>query len=255
MKKLSLLILCAISLPVLAQLQPVGSGVFHFNEAPVKKDSLRESRKILQGTTAEMEFFSIHTTTQYKGAVAKPSHAQKDIEELIIIKEGTMKCTIGKTTTTLGKNSVILIPPLTEQRFENTGNSPLTYYVLQYRSKKMNIARSNLAGGPLLINYDTLQYTENNNKGSRKYFDRPTAMCDNFEMHITYLKQKGPSHAPHQHVDTEVILVIDGETEMTIDGKHYTAGAGDLYIAESGTLHGMGNASDNPCSYFAFKWR
>jgi quercetin dioxygenase-like cupin family protein len=69
------------------------------------------------------------------------------------------------------------------------------------------------------------------------------------------LKVKGPSHAPHQHVDTEIILVIDGQTEMTIDGKTYTAGPGDLYIAESGKMHGISNATDKPCSYFAFKWR
>ncbi len=115
--------------------------------------------------------------------------------------------------------------------------------------------RSKLSGGPLLLNYDSLAYTEKNNKGTRKYFDRPTAMCANYEMHITYLKEKGPSHAPHQHVDTEIILVIDGETEMTIDGQHYTAGPGDFYIVESGKMHGVGNAADKPCSYFAFKWR
>ncbi len=80
-------------------------------------------------------------------------------------------------------------------------------------------------------------------------------MCENYKMHITYLKAKRPSHAPHQHVDTEIILLINGETEMMIDGKTYKAGPGDLYIAESGKLHGISNATDKPSSYFAFKWR
>jgi len=154
-----------------------------------------------------------------------------------------------------GKGSVLLIPPLEPQLLENAGNGSLTYYVFQFRSKKMNMERSKQAGGALLLNYDSLKYTEANNKGARKFFDRPTAMCDNFEMHITYLKQKGPSHAPHQHVDTEIVLMIEGESEMDIDGKHYTAGPGDFYVAESGKLHGVGNATDKPCSYFAFKWR
>jgi mannose-6-phosphate isomerase-like protein (cupin superfamily) len=125
-----------------------------------------------------------------------------------------------------------------------------------FRSKKaMNIERSIKAGGALLVNYDTLTYKETNNKGTRKFFERPTAMCDNYEMHTTYLLQKGPSHAAHQHVDTEIILVIDGETEMTIDGKTYTGGPGDMYLAESGKMHQMGNASEKPCSYFAFRWK
>ncbi len=239
-----------------AQLNPVGSGVFHWNDLPVKKDGLREGRKITEGTTPEFEYFEIHATTQAKGAVPRPVHTQKDIEELIIVKEGTLKCSIGNKTAVLGKGGVLLIPPLESQVFENIGDGPLSYYVLMFRSKKpMDMERSAKGGGTLLINVDTLVYKEANNRGTRKYFERPTAMCDNYEMHITYLKAKGPSHAPHQHVDTEIILVIDGETEMTIDGKHYTAGPGDLYIMESGKMHGISNASDKPCGYFAFKWR
>ena len=239
-----------------AQLQPVGSGVFHWLELPVKKEAQRESRKLLEGTTNEFEYFEIHATTQYKGAVPRPPHTQKDLEEVIIIKEGTLKCTIRNKTASLSTGSVLLIPPLEPQIFENTGNGPVTYYVLMFRSKKaMDMDRSIKAGGALLINKDTIAYTEKNNKGILKYFDRPTVMCENYEMHITYLKVKGPSHAPHQHVDTEIILVIEGNVEMTIDGKTYQGSAGDMFIVDSGKMHGVGNASDNPCSYFAFKWR
>jgi mannose-6-phosphate isomerase-like protein (cupin superfamily) len=239
-----------------AQLKPVPSGVIHWSDLPVKKDNQREGRKIAQGTTNEFEYFEIHATTQEKGAVPRPAHTQKDIEEMIIIKEGSMKCSIGNKTTVLGRGGVLLIPPLEPQTFENVGNGPLTYYVFQFRSKKsMNMERSVQAGGTLLLNYDSLEYKETGSKGTRKYFDRPTAMCENYEMHITCLKEKGPSHTPHQHADTEIILIIDGNTEMMIDGKTYTAGPGDLYIAESGKLHGISNATEKPCSYFAFKWR
>ena len=255
MKTSFLSLLFMIAMNASAQ-PPVNSGVFHWNELPVKKEPQRESRKIAEGSTPEFEYFEIHATTQFKGAAPKPAHTQKDIEEVIIIKEGTMKCTIGNKTSILGKGSVLLIPPQENQWFENVGDGPLTYYVFMFRSKKgMNIERGKAAGGALLLNYDSLAYTEANNKGTRKYFDRPTAMCDNYEMHITYLKQKGPSHAPHQHVDTEIILIIEGDTQMIIDGKTYTAGAGDMYLAESGKMHGISNVSDKPCSYFAFKWR
>jgi mannose-6-phosphate isomerase-like protein (cupin superfamily) len=255
--KLTLIVIAHfLTMNIFAQMQPVPSGVIHWNDLPVKKDNQRESRNIAEGTTPEFEYFTIHATTQQKGAVPRPAHTQKDIEELIIVKEGTVKCIIGNKTAVLGKGGVLLIPPLESQTFENTGDGPLTYYVFTFRSKKaMNMERSAQAGGALLLNYDSLTYKETNNKGTRKFFDRPTAMCENFEMHITYLKEKGPSHAPHQHVDTEIILMIDGESEMMIDGKTYTAGPGDLYIAESGKLHGIGNPTDKPCSYFAFKWR
>jgi (S)-ureidoglycine aminohydrolase len=239
-----------------AQLKPVTSGVYHWNELPVKKDNQRQSFKLAEGTTHEFEYFEMHATTQEKGALPRPAHTQKDIEEMIIIKEGTMKCEIGDKKAVLGKGSVLLIPPLESQTFENIGDGPLTYYVFMFRSKSpMNMERSKQAGGALLLNADSLEYKQTERGGTKKYFDRPTAMCENYEMHITSLSHKGPSHTPHQHVDTEIILVIDGETEMTIDGQTYKAGPGDLYIAESGKMHGIGNATDKPCSYFAFKWR
>lgn len=245
-----------ITMNAVAQLQPVKSGVFHWNELPVKKDNQREGRKLAEGTTPEFEYFEMHATTQEKGAVPRPPHTQKDIEEIIIIKEGKVKCTIGNQTKVLGAGSVLLIPPQEEQTFENVGDGPLTYYVFMFRSKKpMNMERSVKAGGTLLLDKDSLEFKTTARGGARNYFNRPTAMCENFEMHVTMLSQKGPSHAPHQHVDTEIILIIDGNTSMTIDGVTYTAGPGDLYIMESGKMHGISNTADKPCSYFAFKWR
>ena len=117
------------------------------------------------------------------------------------------------------------------------------------------LSESKQAGGILLLNADSLEFRKTERGGARNYFNRPTAMCENFEMHVTTLDHKGPSHTPHQHVDTEIILVLEGNTSMVIDGTTYTAGPGDLYIIESGKLHGISNASDKPCSYFAFKWR
>ncbi|MGQ0737728.1 MAG: cupin domain-containing protein [Bacteroidota bacterium] len=239
-----------------AQLQPVTSGVFHWNELPVKKDKQRENLKIAEGTTAEFSYFEIHATTQEKGAAPRPPHAQDSIEEVIIIKEGKLKCTVGDKTAELGPGSVLLIPPHEMQAFENTGDGPVSYYVLMFRSRQpVDMERSKKAGGTLMINADTVAYTEKDGKGTSKYFDRPTAICANYEMHITALMTKRPSHALHQHVDTEIILVTEGDVEMTIDGKDYKGSAGDLFIAESGKMHGIANASEKPCKYFAFKWR
>jgi mannose-6-phosphate isomerase-like protein (cupin superfamily) len=238
------------------QMQPVTSGVYHWNELPVTKGDQREGRKIVAGTTAEFDYFSIHATTHEKGAKPRPAHAQKDKEELIIVKEGTMKCTIGDQTKTIGPGSVMLIPPLAMQTFENVGNGPLTYYVFVFHSKKpMDLERSKNAGGIMILHVDSLPFKKTEKGGSRKYFERPTAMCEYYEMHVTQLANAGPSHAPHQHIETEIILMIEGNTSMVIDGKTYTAGPGDLYIAESGKMHGITNTSDKPCSYFAFKWR
>jgi len=245
-----------ISIQSMAQLQPIPSGVYHWSELPVKKTEGREGRSIMQGSSPQFAFLEMHATTQEKGAASRPPHAQKDIEEVIIVKEGSMKFTIGERSQVLGKGSVILIPPLEMQSIENVGDGPLTYYVVQLRSnKRMDMERSAKAGGALFLNADSLEYKPSERGGGINYFNRPTAMCENFEMHVTQLNRKGPSHAPHSHIDTEIILIIEGETEMVVNNKTFKASAGDLYIMNSGEMHGISNTRDTTCKYFAFKWR
>ena len=256
MKPLLLIATFIATMPSFAQLPAIHSGVYHWNELPMKADSERESRKILEGTTPEFSYFEIHATTQFEGVPPRPAHTQEDIEEVIIIKEGTLKGMLGDQTAELGKGSVMLIPPHVSQAVENLAKGPTTYYVLMFRSAQpQDLARSEQAGGALMIRADTIQYSEKNDRGTEKYFDRPTATCSNYEMHVTTLKKKGPSHDAHTHVDTEIILVMEGEVEMTIEGKTFRGGPGDLFIAESGDLHQVSNATDKPCRYFAFKWR
>ena len=257
-KAILFFIFLLINTNLFAQLKHLHSNVFHWDSLFTKKDKKlgREVRHIAMDATNEFDFFQVDAVTLNKNGFLKPPHANKDFEQLLIVKSGTMKCTIGDKTELLEPGSVVLIPPLEKHSIENINDGPLTFYALFFRSKKgMDIERSKKAGGALMLHKDSMSYTETTTKGTRKYFDRPTAMCENYEMHTTHLFNKGASHKPHQHVDTEIILMIDGETEMVIDGITYKAGPGDLYFIESGVIHGISNASDKPCSYFAFKWR
>ncbi|MBK8505045.1 MAG: cupin domain-containing protein [Saprospiraceae bacterium] len=239
-----------------AQSEEVRSGVYRWAELPVKLSKDRESRKIMEGTSPHFDYLEIHATTQAPGATPAPPHAQTDIEEVIIVKEGTMKFTMDGEESILGPGSVILIPPLAMQALQNVGDGPLTYYVMMFRSKKpMDIERGKVAGGHLFVTADQLEFTPNDKGGRTQYFDRATAMCEQFHMHVTSLDHKGPSMDPHSHIDSEIFLVIEGETELLLDGERIRASAGDLYFIKAHQLHGMSNASEKPCRFFAFKWR
>lgn len=250
-------IILFISLVTLsAQTASIPSGVYRWADAPVKKSADRETRELMKGATAELSLLEIHATTQYKGAAARPPHAQKDIEELIFVKEGKMKFILGTESKILGKGSIVLVPPQQLQAIENVGDGPLTYYALQFRSKQpMDLQRSAKAGGALMLNADSLIYKPSAVGGGIKYIQRPTAMLNQLEMHITELKHKGPSHAPHRHVDTELILMLEGHTEQMINGKTYQGTVGDIYLMNSNELHGISNAEDTPCRYLAIRWK
>lgn len=238
-----------------AQMPEVASGLYVWEDVKFKEGQMRSGKRFMEGSSPHFEYLEIHTTTQQAGAKPAPPHTQQDIEEIIIVKEGLMKMTMDGESRMLGPGSVILIPPMVEQSMQNVGDGPLAYYVMMFRSKEpMNIERGVNAGGALFLNRDQL-VPEKTSKGGRiAYFDRPTAMCEKMEMHATRLDKMGPSHSPHSHVDTEIILITEGETTLMLDGEEIDAKAGDFYFIKSGQTHGIKNKLDIPCEYFAFRW-
>lgn len=238
-----------------AQTAEVASGLYVWEELAFKSGQMRAGKRFMEGSSPHFEYLEIHTTTQQAGAKPAPPHTQENIEEVIILKEGLMKMTMDGESRTLGAGSVVLIPPLVEQSMENVGNGPLAYYVLMFRSKKpMDVDRGVKAGGAMFLSRDQLVLEKTVKGGRVAYFDRPTAMCEKFEMHVTRLDHKGPSHDPHSHVDTEIILITEGETTLVLDGEEIDSKAGDFYFIKSGQTHGIKNKLDEPCEYFAFRW-
>lgn len=255
MKLTFTLVLTLMTLSAFAQLQPIKSGVFKWDDLEVKTNGDRKSRGILKGNSTHLDYFSIHATTQDVGAAPSNAHANEDMEELIIVKEGKMKVVIEGDSAIIGANGIFSLMPQQMHSVQNVGDSPLTYYVMRYRSKKpMNLERGIISGGSMIINADSLVVKPTKVGSVRSYFDRPTAMCERLEMHVTTLDRKVESHAPHTHPETEIILMISGETAQMIDGKEYEGQAGDIYFMESESFHGIRNTSDQPTSYFAFKW-
>jgi quercetin dioxygenase-like cupin family protein len=256
MKKILSSIFSILTSATFAQLPQVNAGVYRWADHPPKVGVDRETRRFLEGTSPHIKYLEIHATTQYPGAKPSNAHANKDIEELIIVKEGEMKATIDGKSTILGAGGAFVVMPQQMQSFENIGNSNLSYFIMKYTSENpMNIERGLAGEGSLILNADSLVFNPGENGGCRPYFDRSTAMCERMEMHVTQLNRKGSSLNTHSHPETEIILVISGETEMTIDGKVYKAGAGDFYFIPSELIHGVSNAKDEPCSYFAIRWK
>ncbi|WP_149273272.1 cupin domain-containing protein [Pareuzebyella sediminis] len=238
-----------------SQLKEVETGVYKWNELPKKESPERISRKILEGYSPHFSFFEIHATTQAKGAKPAAPHTQKNIEELIVVKKGQMKMTIDGESKILSAGSVVLIPPLTEQSMENVGDGELTYYVIMFTANEpMDMERSKKAGHQLFLESSSLKSKETKKGSSTPYFERPSAMCKKFEMHATQLNGKGPSHEPHSHLDSELIIVLEGQTQMTINNKNYTGETGDVYFIRSNDFHGISNIGDQPCRYYAIRW-
>lgn len=234
--------------------QPLASTVYSWSEAAVVKKPTTEQRKLLEGSGTDFKHIEVHTTKVLAHQAPHPAHTHDD-EELLIIKEGELTVTIAGRTKTLGPNSVALIMPGDEHGFENKGDVPATYYVMRYESTApADAARGKQAGGSLMIDWKDVPFQPHDKGGVRRMFDRATTMTKRFEMHVTTLNNGLASHPPHTHRAAEMLIMVNGSAESSVNGKLIPNATGDLTYLESNVPHNITNNSPKPCTYFAFQF-
>src|SRR5258705_3073066 len=218
-------------------------------------EDTRARKQVLEGSTTSLSYFESHVTSLQPGKAPHPPHTHADQEELIIVKEGTVKITINGVSNIMGPGSIAYAIPGEEHGIINAGNTQATYYIFKYKSKlPMNLERAKQNGGSFMINWDTVTVKKTDKGQRREFFNRPTSQLAKFEMHTTALNAGLDSHAPHMHIEEEVILIIKGNVTMHIAGNLYPAGAGDVVFLSSGVSHALLNTGKEQCEYFAFQW-
>jgi (S)-ureidoglycine aminohydrolase len=229
--------------------------VYRWNTLDAIKEDTRVRRQILEGSTTSLANFEIHSSTLEPGKSPHPPHKHEDQDELMIVKEGTVKITINSVSKILGPGSIAFALPGDEHGIENAGNTQATYLILKYKGKKPDLERGKQAGGSFMLDWNDLA-KRNTGKGYRRdFFNRATSQLAQFEMHTTALNADSASHAPHTHVQEEIIFIIRGNVTMHIDGKLYPATAGDIVFLPSMIPHALLNTGKEQCEYFAFQWR
>lgn len=241
-------------LPGIAQAQRLASNVYTWQAAPVTKKIMSEQRFLLNGEARDFGAVRVHATTLPPHQSPHPAHKHDD-EELIIIKEGELTVTIAGKTKTLGPGSVALMLPGDEHGFDNKGDAPATYYVMRYTARTPgDTLRGRQAGGSFWVDWKDVAFQPHDTGGIRRMFDRATIMTKRFEMHVTTLNEALWSHALHTHRAAEMLLMVENNAQINIDGTLYPATVGDLIFLESNVPHALYNQSKGSCTYFAFQF-
>lgn len=69
------------------------------------------------------------------------------------------------------------------------------------------------------------------------------------EVHETDLAPGAAPHAPHHHVHEEMVIVVEGTIEFTVNGKPSRLGPGSVAYAASNDEHGQRNVGDGIARY------
>jgi quercetin dioxygenase-like cupin family protein len=88
----------------------------------------------------------------------------------------------------------------------------------------------------------------------RQVFDNPTVAMDKLEVHITTLNPGMESHPVHRHPWEEMLLVKDGDFEVSINGVKHHAGPGSLVFLAANDPHNARNVGTTPATYYVINF-
>jgi (S)-ureidoglycine aminohydrolase len=118
----------------------------------------------------------------------------------------------------------------------------------------MIAGRGKNSGGSFMVDWNDMKFVAHDKGGRRNVVDKPTALFERFEMHVTTLNAGLMSHAPHTHMPEEIILLKTGNVEMNVGDERVTLSAGGLVVLDSKIMHNLINVGKEPATYFAFQW-
>ncbi|MGF7078421.1 cupin domain-containing protein [Mucilaginibacter sp. UYCu711] len=253
MKLLLTVFILAVSVCAIAQTNMLPSGVYSPAKA-IKLSSDVEESQVLKGTTLDLQTLDIYTITLNAGKTYTLP-VDNNLEQLIVVKNGTVSLILKDTAQTVGPGSIALVLAGDQISFKNHSDKPVSWFVLGYQSTNpVNIQRGYNAGPSFIKNWDLLKVNKSVKGETRSLFDRPTSMFERFEIHATALNPGYASHAPHTHRVEEIILMLTGGVLETINQDLKDAHAGDCIYLASGSLHRPINNNNQQCYYLAIQW-
>jgi quercetin dioxygenase-like cupin family protein len=111
------------------------SAAYDWKDLTVISTPIGERRQVFDSPTETLDKFELHITTLNPGDSSHAPHRHPE-EELLIIKEGTVKALVDGQWKLIGPGSVVYQAANHLHAIKNAGSTATTYYALQWRTAK-----------------------------------------------------------------------------------------------------------------------
>ena len=104
--------------------------------------------------------------------------------------------------------------------------------------------------------WDELEAAQNDTRIIRHISEGSTTHLAYFEMHATTIDPQEMPHAGHTHDNLEeIIIVTEGEVEVTIEDEKKVLGPNSMALILPEDEHGFRNVGHTPATYYIIKYR
>ncbi|HEY8535485.1 MAG TPA: cupin domain-containing protein [Vicinamibacterales bacterium] len=109
------------------------SAVFLWESSVPTPTAVGAVRRVFRAPTATLDELEYHVTTLEPGRSPHPPHTHVN-EEVIIVKEGSVEAWLNGEWTPVSTGSLIFFASNVPHTVRNTGTTPATYHVINWRS-------------------------------------------------------------------------------------------------------------------------
>jgi XRE family transcriptional regulator, regulator of sulfur utilization len=114
--------------------KPQGSFVLPWEELQARPVN-GKSRSIVRSPTATLDELESHVTVLPAGEASHAPHRHPQ-EEVIIVREGTVEFFQNGVTTRVGPGGFAFMASMDEHNAKNVGDTPATYFVINWKTPK-----------------------------------------------------------------------------------------------------------------------
>lgn len=109
------------------------STTWLWSDMKARKTDVGERRDLVQQPTRTLDELEMHITTLNPKTTSHPPHTHPN-EEMVIVKEGTLRAHVNGKEVVVPAGGVIFYASMQPHGVQNIGDTPATYYVINWAS-------------------------------------------------------------------------------------------------------------------------
>ena len=242
------------------QTTPLGTTVVDWDSLGAQYTPVGLYRAVFDAPTPTHEKFEVHVTTLKPGMSSHQPH-HHPWEELILVKEGKLKVSINGQNHQAGPGSLIFFASHDAHNVTNDGDTPATYYVINFFTGAVHTVPDEAAAiraAPNMLpssvfDCDSLPATPTKTGSHREVVDSRTLTFLRLESHVTALNA-GESTPPDNHdPGDELFVVKTGVIEAKVNGVSCRMKAGSCFYIAPNDGRSFKNIGASTASYLVIK--
>ncbi len=247
----------AAGLAPLARFTPLGTTFVDWAMLQERTTPNGIFRPVFDAPTPTMERFEMHVTTLKPGANPHAPHYHP-WEELLILKEGSLRVSINGKTQPASAGAMIFFASNDAHTVWNDSGQPVTYYVINFHSEAVHTVGSEPAAraakpdrlGSCVVEWSDAATQGGTHDTRRIFFNSATTTLTRLKAHATTAAAGRYPVKNVSHLHLILLIVKEGVIESTISGVTHLVGPGSIIFLAPEAIQTLRNPGEAPATYY-----